>query len=97
MSVELDMSGFDRLERNLERVHGEHDVTGEDLLPDDFIREHTNFKTRSAFLEASGIKSQEEMSTEAFNEFVAANTRFANWSEMFKAAGANWIQRQLSA
>jgi hypothetical protein len=93
--VRFDDSGLRRLQKNVEKLHGEHKVTGEDLLPDDFIRENTGFQTRSAFLEASGIKSQEDMSTDAFDSFVAANTRFANWQEMFKAAGTEWGKRQL--
>lgn len=97
MGIEVDLSGLEQLERNLEKLGGKHEVTGEDLLPDDFIRENTNFQTRSAFLEASGIKSQEDIATDAFDSFVAANTRFANWQEMFKAAGAEWANRQLLA
>jgi hypothetical protein len=97
MGIEIDLSGLEQLERNVDKLGGEHEVTGEELLPDDFIRENTNFHTRSAFLEASGIKSQEDMSTDAFDSFVAANTRFANWQEMFKAAGAEWGKRQLFA
>ena len=97
MGIEVDLSGLDRLERNLENLDGKHAVTGEDLLPDDFIRENTNYQTRSAFLEASGIKSQDDMATDAFDSFVAANTRFANWQEMFEAAGAEWATRQLLA
>lgn len=58
MSIESDLSGLDRLEKNLEKLDGKHKVTGEELLPDDFIRENTNFQTRSAFLEASGIKAK---------------------------------------
>jgi DeoR/GlpR family transcriptional regulator of sugar metabolism len=97
MGVEVDLSGLEQREKNLEKLGGTHEVKGEDLLPDDFIRQNTNFQTRSAFLEASGIKSQEDMSTDAFDNFVAANTRFANWQEMFKAAGTEWGKRQLFA
>lgn len=97
MGIEVDLSGLEQLERNVDKLDGKHEVTGEDLLPDNFIRENTNFQTRSAFLEASGIKSQEDMSTDAFDNFVAANTRFANWQEMFEAAGAEWATRQLLA
>jgi hypothetical protein len=95
--VKFDDSGLKRIQRNLENLHGKHNLTEKDLLPDDFIQENTNFQTRDAFLEASGIKSQEDMHTDAFDSFVAANTRFANWQEMFKAAGAEWGNRQLLA
>jgi hypothetical protein len=104
INVAIDLSALDQLEENLdqleeniENLDGKHEVTGEELLPDDFIRQNTKFQTRSAFLEASGIKSQEDMSTDAFDNFVGASTRFANWQEMFKAAGAEWAERQLLA
>lgn len=95
--VKFDDSGLRRLQRNAEKLTGKHQLTEKDLLPDDFIRENTNFQTRSAFFEASGIKSQEDIGTDTFDSFVAANTRFANWQEMFEAAGAEWGQRQLLA
>ncbi|HKO42077.1 MAG TPA: hypothetical protein VJU84_02200 [Pyrinomonadaceae bacterium] len=102
MDIKVDLSGFDELEKsldklqkNLEKIDGEHEVTGEELLTDDFIRAHTNFQTRKAFLDASGIKSQEEIGTEAFDNFVALTTHFDNWEEMFKAAGTDWARRQL--
>ncbi len=97
MPVELDMSGFDDLERKLERIRGEHDLSAEDLFPDDFIRENTNFDTRQAFFDAGGVKGKEDTETEAFDQFVAANTRFDNWFEMLKEAQANWIRRQVES
>jgi hypothetical protein len=97
IKIEADFSGLEQLERNLEKLDGEQEVKATDLLPDSFIRENTNFQTLDAFLDAGGIKSQEDMSTDAFDDFVAANTRFANWQEMFKAAGVEWGQRQLFA
>ena len=46
---------------------------GEDLLTDDFhVQANTNFQTYGAFINASGIKSQEDIGTEAFDSFVAS-------------------------
>ena len=95
MSIEIDLSGLDQLERNLEKLDGEQEVKAIDLMPDSFIRETTKFQTLDEFLKAGGIESQEDMSTDAFDNFVAANTRFANWEEMFAAAGSEWATRQL--
>ena len=55
MSVELDLSGLEKLQRNLEKVDGEHEVPVAELLTDDFIREDTNFQTRKAFLDEEWI------------------------------------------
>jgi hypothetical protein len=104
MNRNIDLSGLekleselDKLERNLEKIDGTHQVTGEELLPDSFIRKNTKFETHKAFFDASGIKSQEEIGTPAFDDFIRANTRFESWSEMFKAAGAEWTKRQLES
>jgi len=95
--IKYDDSGLRRLQQNLKKLSGEHRLTDEDLLTDDFIQQNTNFQTREAFLEAGGIKSQEDLATDAFNSFVAANTSFDSWTEMLKAAGAKWAKRQLLA
>lgn len=95
MGVELDLSGLEKLEKNLEKIDGEHEVPVSELMTDSFIRKHTDFQTLQAFLDASGVKSQEDIGTEVFDRFVAANTRFENWQEMFKAAGSDWMVHQL--
>ncbi len=95
MSIEVDFSGLERLEKNLERIDGEHEVPMSELMTDSFIREQTNFNTLQAFLDASGIKGQEDIGTEALDKFIAGNTRFENWEEMFKSAGTDWMIRQL--
>ena len=89
------MDELEKLQKNLEKIHGKHEVTGEQLLPDSFIRENTRFETYKAFFDASGIKSQEEIGTPAFDDFIRANTRFESWLGMFQAAKAEWVKRQL--
>jgi hypothetical protein len=84
MSVKLDLSGFDDFQRKLERIRGEHDLKAEDLFPDDFVRQYISFHTRRAFFEAGGVKGKEDTETDAFSQFVSANTRFPNWFEMLK-------------
>lgn len=95
MSVTLDTSGFDEFERKLDKIRGEHVLSAEDLFPDDFMRQYTDFQMRQAFFEAGGVESKEDTETDAFDKFVAANTRFDNWFEMMKEAQASWIRRQM--
>jgi hypothetical protein len=95
MGIDVDLSGLERLQRNLEKVDGEHELTIQELMTDGFIRDNTKFETLQAFLDASGIKGQEDIGTKALDDFIATNTDFADWQEMFKAAGTDWMMRQL--
>lgn len=95
MSVEIDLSGLEKLQRNLEKVDGEHDVPMSELFPDPFMHEHTNFQTFQALLDAGGIKEKEEIGSEAFSALIAANSQFDGWRDMFETAGREWMIRQL--
>jgi hypothetical protein len=83
------------LQRKIKDLDGQKSVPLPELLPDDFIREHTDFQTLQAMLDASGIENEEEFGNEEFSKFVAIHTRFSNWEEMLKAAGPEYVKRQL--
>ena len=95
MSIEVDLSGLERLQRNLERIDGKHELNITELMSDEFISTNTKFQTLQAFLDASGIESQEDIGSTKLDAFIAANTEFANWDEMGQAAGQDWAIRQL--
>jgi hypothetical protein len=97
MSIKVDLSGLEKLQRNLEKVSGEHEFKLTELMTDDFIRKHTHarFQTLQAFLDASGIEGQQDIGSPDLDCFIAANTDFKAWDEMTKAAGAEWAKRQL--
>lgn len=97
VDVDLDMSGLEKLERNLERLDGDHEVPVSELFTDDFMRRNTQFQTFQAMIDAGGVETQEEMAQDSFSEFVAKHTRFNGWDEMFQAAGSEWMMRQLEA
>lgn len=93
--VKLDISGLEKLQRNLKKLEGQRSVPLAELMPDRFIRQHTNFQSLQAFLDASGIEDGQEIGSPAFSQFVATHTRFRSWEEMTKAAGAEWATAQL--
>lgn len=95
MSIEIDFSGLEKLQRNLEKVDGEHHVKLPDLMPGWFIREHTNFQTLQAVLDAGGIENDEDIDGEPFSQFIAARTRFDGWQDMCQFASGEWVKRQL--
>jgi hypothetical protein len=83
------------LQRKAKDFHGERNVPLPELMPNDFIRKHTDFPTLQEMFDASGIDSAEEIDGEEFSKFVASRTRFDNWKEMLKAAGVEYARRQL--
>ena len=93
--VKVDFSGLHKLQQNLKKLEGKQNVPLAQLMPDRFIRQHTNFQTLQAFLDAGGVENGEDIVSTAFSGFVAGNTRFRSWDEMAKAAGAEWAKRQL--
>lgn len=93
--ITFDNSKLKELQRKLKNLGEKKRVALPDLLPDDFIKKHTDFQTLQAMLDASGVKNQEEIGNEKFSKFIATHTRFSNWEEMLKAAGAEYYKRQL--
>lgn len=93
--VKFDDSGFRKLQQNLKKLEGKRTVPLPELMPDRFIRQHSQFQSLQAFLDAGGVESGEDISSPAFSSFVASNTRFRNWDEMAKAAGVEWSKKQL--
>jgi hypothetical protein len=84
-----------QLQNNAQSISGENKVPLPELMPDSFVRKYTNFQTLQEMIDASGIEQSEEMHGEAFSEFIATQTRFSDWNEMTKAAGAEWMRRKL--
>jgi hypothetical protein len=95
LELEIDFSGLEKLQKNLEKLDGEHVVKLPDLMPDWFIREHTNFQTLQAMLDAGGVENDEDIDSDSFSQFIAAQTRFEGWQDMCQFASGEWAQRQL--
>ncbi len=97
IKVTADMGGLEELERKLKELDGTHNVPLTELMPDDFIRRHTDFATLDEMLESSGLtlESQEDFDGDEWNAFVAERTRFENWEEMQQEAAGEWVRRKL--
>lgn len=91
----FDDSKLKELQRKIKGLKEKKPVPLSELFPSDFIRKHTDFQTLQALFDASGIEDEEEIGNEEFSKFVATHTRFSNWEEMKKAAGAEYVKRQL--
>ena len=93
--ITFDNSRLKELQRKIKNLEGKKPVPLSELFPNDFIRKYTDFQTIQAMLDASGIENKEEIGNEKFSKFVATHTRFSNWEEMKKAAGAEYVKRRL--
>lgn len=97
MSIEIDLSGLEKLQRNLERIDGDNDVPMTELFTDTFMREYTNFQTFQAMLDQGGVETKEEIAGDEFSKFIAAHSQFDGWQDMFETAGREWMIRQLES
>ena len=105
MDFKFEMSGFDELERELNRLSenaqtmdGEHAVSFTDLFPPDFMEAHTDFGTLEELFEASGFTVESTEDFEAipdakWDAFIERVTEFPDWKTMQEKAGADWIAR----
>ena len=101
MSVKIDLSGLEKLKKNLEKLDGTHEVQLGDLLTPKFILAHTKFSDLDDLLKSSGFKvdSAEDFKAipdEEWDAFIKANSDFESWSEMQKTAGAEYFSGRLT-
>jgi hypothetical protein len=95
MPVKYNDDGLKRHRRKVEALSGARNVPFTELMPDDFIRQHTDFQTLQEMFDASRVEDASEIGGEEFSKFVASRTRFASWEEMLKAAGVEYSRRKL--
>lgn len=64
------------------------------LFNDDFMRANTKFQTMDEMLERAGIEDVNDLHSERFSQFVADNTRFSSWEQMYIVASKTWTAAQ---
>lgn len=85
---------FEGMARRAKELEGPHEVTIVELMSPTFVAGCSKFGTFAELVETSGCKleTKEDLTSEAWNKFVAANTRFENWEAMWREAGAEWMK-----
>jgi hypothetical protein len=68
-------------------------------MSDEFIRNNTPFPDFEELIIASGCQEPlgDDAADKDFNEFLQANTKFANWPEMLEAGKAYYRQLEDAA
>lgn len=84
--------------RKLEELSQPRSVSLPDLMPPDFMRANTKFSdvqemfVKSELADVGEEEIKSVLESKAWNAFVRTNTKFANWSEMLKAAGVEELR-----
>jgi hypothetical protein len=92
----MEIKGFKEFQSELKRMknavkelNGEHKVSLQELLTDEFLRKHTSFNSFTEFEQQeifSKYPSFEEIPDNELNAFIATNTSFCNWAEVRKSS-----------
>ncbi len=101
MPKEIDVSGFDQLRRNADRLAKTKRVKLAELCPPSFMRKYTDFHNIQNMFDQSGFKIETENDLESIppdklNAFIREKTRFSSWQEMLDKAAAEWAQREVT-
>ena len=106
--MDIKLKGFDKLQRQLDdlakraqALDGTHQVSVTELFAPTFMRQHTDFESFEAMIEASGHDVQtpedfERIPDDEWERLVKTRTRFPSWTEMQKKAGAEYFRRKLA-
>jgi len=95
INFKFDDKPLRELQKKVKELDGERKVALSELLPDDFIRQYTNYQTLQEMIDASGIKNTEEIGNKEFSKFIAAHTQFPTWEKMLQVAATSYYKRQL--
>jgi hypothetical protein len=100
MDFKFDLSGLDELQQRVRRLDGPHDVPLNELLNPEFMLKYTHFSSFQDMLDHGGysVKTPEDFKAipdAPWDAFISANSTFASWHEMRKAATVEWTKRQL--
>lgn len=90
---------LDDLQKKLESMQ-EQQVPLAELLDPAFMIKHTEFSSVEEMLERGGFSASnqeefEQIPQEQLDEYVAAHTEFASWSDMLNTAGQEWVLGRL--
>ncbi len=63
----------------------------EDLFPDSFVSQWTDFHSFAEMVQASGFKQVEDLFTEQGRHFITARTTFRDFTHMVSMARPQWL------
>ena len=93
--ISFDDSKLKELQRRVKGLNGEHKIPLEELLPDNFIRECTNFNSLQEMVDSCGIEKLNEPNDPEFIKFISTHTKFSTWEEMRDEAISRYFKAKL--
>lgn len=94
------IQNLEQKKRNIEKLHGKHEISFNDLFTSEFMNKYTDFKSIDEMLHADGFKidSNEDLEKSLGDEWDALihrHTKFANWDEMKRVAGKEYFTEKI--
>lgn len=100
MPVKSNMNGFKKLVENAKNLEEKQSVRLEDLMSPEFLAGCSDFQDIEHMFTESGytVNSKEDFEAipdEEWEVFIKNNTSFESWEDMQKAAGAEYVRKQM--
>lgn len=97
MKMKFDNSGFKKLQKNLDKVSGNNEVSFNDLFTDSFMEKNTEYRTIDEFVNNSkfDFTDIESIDERELDKFVNQKTDFSTWKQMLTSASEIWTAKQL--
>jgi hypothetical protein len=92
----MEINGLDGFRRKIDKLHGTHQVTLDQLFHPLFMLENSSFGSISEFFAASPfvVNGQDDLNAldeAALDEYVRNKTRFESWHDMKDSAAKEWM------
>jgi len=94
------MRSLKRMQDNVWRLEGQHNIKTSDLLAPDFMRRYTKVASFDALIDASGFNVESQADCDAISDaewekVVREHTSFSSWQDMLGKAAEEYASRQL--
>lgn len=101
------MDGFDELskklnelQQNADDLSGEQNLTFEELFPDEFMTQFTDYSSMENMISQSQFEVESPEDFKAipdpeWDDYVKRKTSFNNWDEMMEKAVGEYVARRL--
>jgi len=104
MKFDFEIEGLDEVQKNIEKLQKKVKKVGRkqnvklvELLPDSFIKKHSNYNSLESMIDSSPkeINSEKDLESEEWNKFIKENSKFNSWEEMLQVAHAEWVKKEI--
>jgi hypothetical protein len=87
---------LDKVQDGLEYLIGKDNVSIRELMNNKFIVENTDFDNWDNLLRAAGVKNENDLENQSFNQFINTHSHFDDLEEMLQQAASQYAKNHLS-